>query len=186
VLQRRFRSSPARTPRTELTRASELPLPVASLTTSSGFWAGYPCLASRAFCTFNRSRPGRKCGRRFQRQCSHDEQRLRRSNPVSTPRTGRIAARNPASHARARDRRLCAVTKAPNQQCFGPVPDGLLPCGARSCLVGTAPLFCDRLKIVVLMQHPATTWHGIGISPKKSALACLFCFTVWPRRRTLP
>jgi hypothetical protein len=35
----------------------------------------------------------------------------------------------------------------------------------------------ERPKIVVLMQHPATTWRRIVKTPKKSAFACLFCFT---------
>src|SRR6266403_3847246 len=32
-------------------------------------------------------------------------------------------------------------------------------------------------KLVVRMQHTPTTFHGIAKSPKKSADACLFCFT---------
>jgi hypothetical protein len=32
-------------------------------------------------------------------------------------------------------------------------------------------------KIVVGMQHPPTTFHGMAITPKKSADACLFRFT---------
>jgi hypothetical protein len=40
-----------------------------------------------------------------------------------------------------------------------------------------APADLKWVKIVVGMQHPPTTFHGRAITPKKSAHACLFCFT---------
>lgn len=81
---------------------------------------------------------------------------------------------------------LYTATQAPNRQAeFRPVPDGLLPEPPRNRRLGTRFMFRKRPKIVVLMQHPATTWRGTFITPKKSALARLFCFTIRPRRRTL-
>src|SRR5712671_5557504 len=40
-----------------------------------------------------------------------------------------------------------------------------------------APTDSKWVKIVVGMQHPPTTFHGRARTPKKSAHACLFCFT---------
>jgi hypothetical protein len=43
------------------------------------------------------------------------------------------------------------------------------------------------VKIVVRMQHTPTTFQEIAIKPKKSADACLFCFTgTAPRSKLRP
>jgi hypothetical protein len=41
-------------------------------------------------------------------------------------------------------------------------------------------------KIVVGMQHTMTTFHGTAVLTKKSADACLFCFTGVIARTRLP
>jgi hypothetical protein len=47
----------------------------------------------------------------------------------------------------------------------------LLPEPPRNRRLGTRFMFRKRPKIVVLMQHPATTWRGTSRTPKKSAVA---------------
>jgi hypothetical protein len=84
----------------------------------------------------------------------------------------------------ARECGRSGVAAAPTQRSTALLGRRIFATRSRNCSAGGVCLLRNRPGIVVLMQHPATTWRGTGKTSKKSADACLFCFTNrFPHRR---